>query len=115
MTSTAAIAWVRVCRFDDIPPLGARIVPAPAGDIAIFRGGDDRVFAQRNRCPHKQGPLSEGIVHGCQVTCPLHNWVIDLESGQALGADSGSVPVIPLKIEDGFIHIRPIGEASPPV
>lgn len=114
MASSAASDWVRVCRFDDIPPLGARIVPAAAGDIAIFRGGDDRVFALRNRCPHKQGPLSEGIVAGCQVTCPLHNWVIDLESGQALGADSGSVPVIPLKIEDGFIHIRPLREETRP-
>ena len=74
-------------------------------DIALFRTMDDRVFALEDRCPHRNGPLSQGIVHAKAVTCPLHNWVIDLESGKALGADVGSVRTYPLKIENGRILI----------
>ena len=74
-----AMTWIEVCRLDDIPALGARTMPAAKGEIAIFRCADDSVFAVLNRCPHKQGPLSEGIVHGHRVTCPFHNWVIRSE------------------------------------
>ncbi|HEY5862859.1 MAG TPA: Rieske 2Fe-2S domain-containing protein, partial [Casimicrobiaceae bacterium] len=68
--------FVAVCRVDDIPPLGARVWSRPGdaeGDIAVFRTADDRVFAVRDRCPHKGGPLSQGIVFGDRVACPLHN------------------------------------------
>jgi nitrite reductase (NADH) small subunit len=85
----------------DIPLRGARLVAIPQGRIAVFRTVDNRFFAIEDRCPHKAGPLSQGIVHGAAVTCPLHNWVISLETGEALGADEGSVRRFALKVEDG--------------
>ena len=96
-------AWVDIGGVDDIPLRGARVVKTPFGCLAVFRTGDDGVFALEDRCPHKDGPLSQGIVHDRFVTCPLHNWVISLETGQAQGADEGEVRTYPLRIEDGRI------------
>jgi nitrite reductase (NADH) small subunit len=98
-------AWIDIGQLDDVPREGARIVRTPAGCIAVFRTADDAVFAIDDKCPHKGGPLSEGIVHGHSVTCPLHNWVISLETGKALGADEGAVKTIPLRNEDGALFI----------
>jgi nitrite reductase (NADH) small subunit len=81
--------WIDVGAAVDIPRRGARRIATPFGDIAVFRTGDGAVFALRDRCPHKQGPLSQGIVHGRSVTCPLHGWTIDLASGEPTGADAG--------------------------
>jgi nitrite reductase (NADH) small subunit len=97
--------WIDIGRLEDIPRLGARTVVTAADEIAVFRTGDDQVFALKNRCPHKGGPLSEGIVHGHKVTCPLHNWVIELESGAAVAPDVGCAPRIPVKIEDGLVWL----------
>lgn len=91
--------FIDVGSIDDVPMRGSRIVRAPGGDIALFKSTDGAIFALRDKCPHKGGPLSQGIVHGRSVTCPLHNWVIDLESGQAQGADQGCTNVIGLRIE----------------
>lgn len=98
--------WIEVGRVDDIPRLGARTVVTAKGPIAVFRTGDDEVFALHNRCPHRNGPLSEGIVHGHKVTCPLHNWVIDLESGEAVAPDQGCTPTVPVKLVDGVIWLQ---------
>ena len=87
----------------DIPREGARVVKTVAGCIAVFRTVDDDVYAIDDRCPHKGGPLSQGIVHGTSVTCPLHNWVFDLATGLAKGADEGSVAVTAAKVEDGKV------------
>lgn len=87
----------------DIPRLGARCVTTPLGDIAIFRTADDRVFALRDECPHRQGPLSQGIVHGTSVTCPLHAWVISLETGRAEGPDEGCTKHFTVKLEQGRV------------
>ena len=98
--------WIEICRVDDIPVLGARRVRRPAGtDVAVFRTENDRVFALLDRCPHKDGPLSQGIVHGRAVTCPLHAWNIDLATGEPMGADAGKgcTPVVPLQVQDGRI------------
>ena len=97
--------WTDVGAVTDSPLRGARRVPTPQGDIAVFRTGDGRIFALRDACPHKGGPLSQGIVHGHQVACPLHNWNIDLATGEAAGADRGKgcAPTVPLKIEAGRI------------
>jgi nitrite reductase (NADH) small subunit len=97
------VAWTDVGAVTDIPLRGARRVPTPRGDIAIFRTGDGRVFALQDRCPHKGGPLSQGIVHGHAVACPLHNWSIDLASGEPRGADRGKgcAPVVALEVRDG--------------
>jgi len=97
--------WIPIGQLSDIPSRGARCVNTPAGRIAVFRTADDRVFAIDDHCPHKGGPLSQGIVHGAAVTCPLHNWVISLETGKALGADEGAVRTIPVKVEDGRLFI----------
>lgn len=96
--------WLEIGSLDDIPRRGARVVKTARGDIAIFRTADDKVFALDDRCPHKGGPLSQGIVQGHGVTCPLHNWVISLETGEAQGADEGCTRTIAVKLqEDGRI------------
>lgn len=89
--------WIEIGALNDIPRRGARCVMTPQGKIAVFRTMEDQVFAIDDHCPHKGGPLSQGIVHGASVTCPLHNWVISLETGKALGADEGSVKTIAIK------------------
>jgi nitrite reductase (NADH) small subunit len=100
MTVNTATGWIEVCGVTDIPVRGSRIVRSAQGDIALFRTVDDEVFALFDKCPHKGGPLSQGIVHGRSVTCPLHNWVIGLEDGKAQGADSGCTPKVPVRITD---------------
>lgn len=95
--------FIDIAALDDIPRRGARLVKTPQGCVALFRTADDRVFALEDRCPHKGGPLSEGIVHGTSVTCPLHGWVFDLNTGQAQGADEGEVRNFPVCVEDGRI------------
>jgi len=90
---------------DDVPRLGARKVRTPGGDIAVFRTADDRYFALDDRCPHKGGPLSQGIVHGDRVTCPLHNFVIELTSGQAVAPDEGCVARHEVKVENGRLQL----------
>jgi nitrite reductase (NADH) small subunit len=97
--------WVLIGSISDIPRRGARCVETPQGKIAVFRTAEDRVFAIEDHCPHKGGPLSQGIVHGAAVTCPLHNWVISLETGKALGADEGAVRTIPVKVENEMLFI----------
>ena len=98
-------AWVDVGAVIDVPMRGARRVPTPDGDVAVFRTGDNQLYALKDRCPHKDGPLSQGMVHGRSVTCPLHAWKIDLATGEPLGADAGKgcTPVMPLKVQDGRI------------
>ena len=97
------MTWLMVGMIDDIPRLGARVVATARGDVAVFRTGDDRVFALDDRCPHKAGKLSQGIVHGHNVTCPLHNWVIGLEDGRAKQPDDGCTATIPSRLLDGQI------------
>ncbi len=92
--------WIDIAALDDIPQRGARVVKTSDGCVAVFRTADDEVFALNNACPHKAGPLAEGIVHGKSVTCPLHNWVISLETGQAQGEDDGQVTTYPARIEN---------------
>jgi len=87
----------------DIPRLGARCVKTVFGDIAVFRTNDDKIFALLDQCPHKQGPLSAGIVHGTLVTCPLHAWVISLETGEAPAPDAGCTQRFTSRLENGRI------------
>lgn len=94
-------AWIDVGALDDIPKLGARLVKTPRGCVALFRTDADEVFALDDKCPHKGGPLSQGIVHGRLVTCPLHNWVISLETGAACGADDGRTATHKVRVEAG--------------
>ena len=98
--------WIEITQLNEIPVLGSRVVKTASMDIAIFRTSDDRIFAVKDACPHKQGPLSQGIVHGTSVTCPLHNWKIDLASGEALGADEGCTNVYDTKVENNMVYLR---------
>ena len=97
--------WLEAGLIDDIPRLGARIIKRDDGDIAVFRTADDEVFALLNRCPHKGGPLSEGIVYGRTVACPLHNWCLDLASGQAKAPDEGCAPRFDTRLEQGRVYV----------
>jgi nitrite reductase (NADH) small subunit len=97
--------WIEIGSPQDIPARGARVVSTPDGEVAVFRTAAGPVFAIRNRCPHRGGPLSEGIVTGERVTCPLHNWVIDLTTGQAVAPDRGCAVPYPLKVEDGRLWL----------
>jgi nitrite reductase (NADH) small subunit len=104
--------WIDIGAVEDIPLRGARVVKTPRGCLAVFRTGESEVFALDDRCPHKGGPLSQGIVHGKAVTCPLHNWVIGLETGQAQGADEGRVRAHSVRIEEGRVLLDPAGLAG---
>jgi nitrite reductase (NADH) small subunit len=98
--------WLYVCRVEDIPVLGARRVSRTIGmDVAVFRNDQDQVFALLDRCPHKGGPLSQGIVFGTSVACPLHNWTIGLCTGQAAAPDQGCTPKFSIKLEDGVVYL----------
>lgn len=98
--------WKQICRVEDIPVLGARRVARDRGlDVAVFRNDADEVFALLDRCPHKGGPLSQGIVFGQQVACPLHNWTIGLCDGMAHAPDEGCTPRFAVKVEAGVVHL----------
>ena len=99
--------WTRICALTDIPSLGSRVVEsADEGRIAVFRTSTDQVFALRDRCPHKAGLLSQGIVHGTTVTCPLHGWKIRLEDGQVVAPDVGCAKPYPVKVEGGDVFLQ---------
>ncbi|MGV3572671.1 MAG: nitrite reductase small subunit NirD [Ramlibacter sp.] len=105
--------WTVICRVDDIPVLGARRVARERGaDVAVFRNAEDQVFALLDRCPHKGGPLSQGIVFGTSVACPLHNWTIGLDDGCARGADEGCTPRFACRVEDGRVLLDPVELAT---
>jgi nitrite reductase [NAD(P)H] small subunit len=98
--------WIEIGALNEIPRLGSRVVRTPSGTIAVFRTEIDEVFALDDRCPHKGGPLSQGIVHNKRVTCPLHNFVIELESGQAVAPDEGCTRSHPAKVENGIVWLQ---------
>ncbi len=102
---TLSMDWIEIGVIDDIPRQGARVIKSEEGDIAVFRTLDDEVFALRDACPHKGGPLSQGIVHGNKVTCPLHDWRINLDSGQAVAPDEGCAASFPVRLEGSVIHL----------
>ncbi|MFZ6873512.1 nitrite reductase small subunit NirD [Undibacterium sp. Di27W] len=98
--------WQVICRVDDIPVLGARVVARDSKpDVAIFRNSENKIFALLDKCPHKGGPLSQGIVFGEKVACPLHNWNIDLPTGCAIAPDVGCTQKFSLKVEAGQVYL----------
>ena len=105
--------WTVICRVEDIPVLGSRRVARPRGvDVALFRTGDDQVFALLDRCPHKGGPLSQGIVFGTSVACPLHNWSIGLDDGCAKAPDEGCTQRFSCRVEAGEVLLDPVELAT---
>ena len=108
------VEWLDVGLIDNIPVLGARVVATVFGNIAVFRTDGDAVFALEDRCPHRGGPLSQGIVHDRSVACPLHNWVISLENGEARSPDKGCTRTIPVRLDGRRISLNLESFASGP-
>ncbi|HYE36503.1 nitrite reductase small subunit NirD [Methylocaldum sp.] len=104
--------WIEIGQVEDVPLQGSRIVETAFGNIAVFRTVEDEFFAVRDRCPHKGGPLSQGIVHGKHVACPLHNWVISLETGEAVAPDTGCTRTYAVKVEAGRVYLGRPSEAA---
>jgi nitrite reductase (NADH) small subunit len=98
--------WIEVCALDDIAPQGSRVVASSQGNIAIFRTADDKVFGLHDKCPHKGGPLSQGMLHGETVTCPLHNWKIGLKNGEAVAPDKGCAKTFDVKLDAGSVWLK---------
>lgn len=104
---TTTTDWKFICEVQDIPRQGARRVQREQGlEVALFRTADDAVFALLDRCPHKGGPLSQGIVFGHNVACPLHNWTIGLCDGQAAAPDEGCTPHFQVKVEGTSVYLN---------
>jgi nitrite reductase (NADH) small subunit len=105
--------WTVICRVEEIPVLGARRVARTRGmDVAVFRNDADQVFALLDRCPHKGGPLSQGIVFGTSVACPLHNWTIGLDDGCARAPDAGCTQRFSCRVEGGQVLLDPVELAT---
>lgn len=104
-TATADRAWLEIGKTEDIPRMGARVVETKQGNIAVFRTASDEFFALRDQCPHRGGPLSQGIVHGRRVACPLHDWKIHLDSGLAVAPDEGCTASYPVRVENGVVFL----------
>ncbi|EXI76186.1 MAG: Assimilatory nitrite reductase [NAD(P)H] small subunit [Candidatus Accumulibacter sp. SK-11] len=98
--------WQSICMLDDIPRLGSRVVRSTSGDIAVFRTSANTVFALRDQCPHRGRPLSQGLVHGNQVTCPLHGCKLRLDSGEAVAPDEGCSRRYPVRVENGTVFLQ---------
>ena len=112
----SADQWIEVGSISDIPKDGARVVKTPLGDIAVFRNMQDEIFALRDKCPHKGGPLSQGIIYGKTVACPLHNWSIALETGIAVAPDEGCAASFPIRLdgEKVFLSLTPSDGSTNP-
>jgi nitrite reductase (NADH) small subunit len=106
MENIPVVGWIRVCRVEDIPKLGARVVRSAACNIAVFRNAEDEIFALHDKCPHKGGPLSQGIVYGRTVACPLHNQNINLQDGHAIAPDTGCTKSYAVRVAGGEVFLQ---------
>ena len=107
MSAVIEQGWIDLCSLEDIPQLGSRVVMPPSGHpIAVFRTADDAVHALIDKCPHKGGPLSQGIVHGDRVTCPLHAWQVELPTGEVVAPDKGCVKRRAVRVQDGRVQLQ---------
>lgn len=111
-TSLANGNWIKVGALEEIPRLGARVIRRAEGDIAVFRNAEDEVFALKDRCPHKGGPLSQGIVFGRRVACPLHDWVIELDGGSAVAPDVGCTKTYEVRVEGGIVWLSLVAQGG---
>ena len=108
MSAALSTQWHDVGGVEDIPPLGARVVELPGRRIALFRTRNDRFFALEDRCPHRGGPLADGIVSGDSVVCPLHQWKVCLSSGAVMRPQEqlACVRSFPVKVIDGVVLVE---------
>ncbi|MBL8516222.1 MAG: nitrite reductase small subunit NirD [Betaproteobacteria bacterium] len=110
------MSYIAICKLEDIPSLGARRYRRDDGKvIAVFRNAEDKVFALQDKCPHKGGPLSQGIVFGESVACPLHNWCIGLDDGKAAAPDEGMTEKFSVRVADGLVELDPWSGVSAPM
>ena len=107
--SAAPMTWHYVADCADIPLREGRRVRYGAREAALFNVGD-AFLAVDNRCPHRRGPLADGIVAGTAVFCPLHSWKISLETGCALSGGEGKVKTYPVRVADGKVYVAFDGE-----
>lgn len=98
--------WIAVININEIPSMGSRVLYYKDEEIAIFKTKNDSIHAISNLCPHKKGKLSEGLVHEEMVTCPLHNWDIDLNTGEAKGEDCDCTTTYETMIKEDLIYIK---------
>ncbi|MGI4815159.1 MAG: nitrite reductase small subunit NirD [Janthinobacterium lividum] len=105
MANELMTRWTEICDLAAIPRLGSRVIQRPIGNVAVFRTASDEVFALLDHCPHKGGALSQGIVHGSAVTCPLHSWTIELETGAARLPDEGCARRFPTKLDGQTVFV----------
>lgn len=98
--------WYKITSINEIPKMGSRVVQINETEIAIFKTNKNEIFALNNQCPHQQGKLSEGLIHGDVVTCPLHNTDISLENGKALGENYGCTNKYETKIDNDFVYLK---------
>lgn len=98
--------WTAVVELEQIPVLGSRLIKTRTQSIAVFRGSDNQVFAINDSCPHKQGSLSQGMMHGTTVTCPLHSWKLNLASGEVLEPDQGCINTYPVNVIEGQVYLQ---------
>ncbi len=106
--------WIEIGSVEDIPRQGSRVVRTPTGDIALFRTLEGEVFALRDKCPHKGGPLSQGIVSGKKVACPLHDWKIALDTGLAQAPDTGCAARHAVKVTAGQVSLSLVPDEGCP-
>ena len=104
MTQANDRKWYPVAKPEEIPLKEGRKVSWKDYEVALFNLGD-QFLAVDSRCPHKQGPLADGIVSGKAVFCPLHNWKVSLESGCALSGGKGQVRTYPVKIMNQQVYV----------
>ena len=104
MNEIKQIKWLRVAPVGAIPEKEGRRVQHGDQVVALFNLGKE-YCAVENQCPHKGGPLADGIVAGKNVFCPLHNWKISLENGCALSGGAGQVKTFPVKVEGNEIYL----------
>ena len=105
--------WVRIASTESVPPREGRAVRVGEHEIALFNLGN-RFLAVDNRCPHRGGPLADGIVAGGAIVCPLHAWKVCLESGtvQRPADAAACIRTYPAKVESDIVWIAIPGQTE---
>lgn len=102
---------VRVGHISEFPERRGRVFRMGELELALFRLSDGEVKAVENRCPHKNGKLSEGIVCDHHVYCPLHDWKIDLADGLVQAPDEGCVATYPVTVDaSGYVTLTLVSD-----
>lgn len=101
----AALEFVAVCKLDELPVGLGRAFRVGKHALALFRTRSGKVFAVANACPHKGGPLAEGMLAGEQVVCPMHAFRFDSDSGGCDQANVCAVVTYPVEVADGVVSV----------